>query len=221
MTHGTILLVDDEAKIREALASALRDEGHEVVETASGTDARALLGQRLFDVLVVDNLMPDLTGLDLIRELVTTVPESERPQILMMTAHATVESAIEAMKLGALDYLQKPFEVDELLVVVGHALDHQRLRVQHRYLISEREVYDFMTRAVRRAPRADAVFAPCPQWHAFELARFLELDTGLPFVTGDGCDFWYAFKTLGIRGVKSGYGILLDQLSTTDKPDGV
>ncbi len=139
MTHGTILLVDAEAKIREALASALRDDGHEVVEMASGTDARALLGQRLFDVLVVDNLMPDLTGLDLIRELVSTVPENERPQILMMTAHATVESAIEAMKLGALDYLQKPFEVDELLVVVGRALDYQRLRVQHRYLISERD----------------------------------------------------------------------------------
>ena len=57
----------------------------------------------------------------------------------MMTAHATVESAIEAMKLGALDYLQKPFEVDELLVVVRRALEHQRLRTQHRYLLSERD----------------------------------------------------------------------------------
>jgi len=80
-------------------------------------------------------------------------------------------------------------------------------------LIGEREVYDFMTRAVRRGPKVDAVFAPCPQWHAFELTPFLELDTALPFVSGDGCDFWYAFKTLGIRGVKSGYGILLDGLS--------
>jgi DNA-binding NtrC family response regulator len=57
----------------------------------------------------------------------------------MMTAHATVESAIEAMKLGALDYLQKPFEVDELLVVVNRALEHQRLSTEHRYLISERD----------------------------------------------------------------------------------
>jgi len=57
----------------------------------------------------------------------------------MMTAHATVESAIAAMKLGARDYLQKPFEVDELIVVVAHAVEHQRLRTQHRYLISERE----------------------------------------------------------------------------------
>ena len=57
----------------------------------------------------------------------------------MMTAHATVESAIEAMRLGAFDYLQKPFEIDELLVVVNRALDHQRLRTEHTYLIHERD----------------------------------------------------------------------------------
>ncbi len=83
--------------------------------------------------------MPEVSGLDLIREIVGSTPESERPQILMMTAHATVESAIEAMKLGALDYLQKPFEIDELLVVVRRALDHQRLRTEYRYLVSERD----------------------------------------------------------------------------------
>ena len=92
----------------------------------------------MFDLLVVDNLMPELTGLDLIRELHAS-GAAERPQIVMMTAHATIESAIEAMKLGAFDYLQKPFEVDELLVVASRALDHQRLRTEHRYLISERD----------------------------------------------------------------------------------
>jgi DNA-binding NtrC family response regulator len=80
-----------------------------------------------------------VTGLDLIRQLVAAVPSGDRPQIVMMTAHATVESAIEAMKLGALDYLQKPFDVDEFLVVVHRALDHQRLQTEHRYLISERD----------------------------------------------------------------------------------
>ena len=75
----------------------------------------------------------------MIREVVASTPENERPQILMMTAHATVESAIEAMKLGAFDYLQKPFEIDELLVVVRRALDHQRLRTEYRYLVSERD----------------------------------------------------------------------------------
>jgi two-component system response regulator AtoC len=139
MNTGSILLVDDEAKILHALASALRGEGHEVVATASAREAQRLLGQRLFDLLVVDNRMPELTGTDLIRELVASTPAGDRPQILMMTAHATVESAIEAMKLGALDYLQKPFEIDELLVVVGRALEHQRLKTEHRYLISERD----------------------------------------------------------------------------------
>jgi DNA-binding NtrC family response regulator len=139
MAIGSILLVDDETKILSALGSALRSEGHDVVATASPREAQRLLAGRLFDVLVVDNLMPELTGLDLIRELSSTTPPNERPQIVMMTAHATIESAIEAMKLGAFDYLQKPFEIDELLVVVNRALDDQRLRTEHRYLISERE----------------------------------------------------------------------------------
>jgi DNA-binding response OmpR family regulator len=138
-TRGSILLVDDEAKIRNALADALREEGHEVVSIGSPREAQRLLARGTFDVLIVDNLMPELTGLDLIRELVASSPAADRPQILMMTAHATVESAIEAMKLGALDYLQKPFEIDELLVVVNRALDHQRLRTQHKYLLSERD----------------------------------------------------------------------------------
>ncbi len=139
MATGAILLVDDEAKILNALASALRARGHEVVAADSARDAQRLLAQRFFDLLIVDNLMPDVTGLEVIRELVASAPESERPQILMMTAHATVESAIEAMKLGALDYLQKPFDVDEFLVVVDRALEHQRLRTEHQYLISERD----------------------------------------------------------------------------------
>jgi DNA-binding NtrC family response regulator len=138
-TRGSILLADDEEKILKTLGRALRDDGHEVVEASSGRKAHKLLGERTFDLLLVDNMMPELTGLELIRELVSTTPESERPQILLMTAHATVESAIEAMKLGALDYLQKPFEVDELLVVVRRALEHQRLRTEHRYLIAERD----------------------------------------------------------------------------------
>jgi DNA-binding NtrC family response regulator len=136
---SSVLLVDDEPKIRQALESALRDDGHDVVPTAGAREAQRLLGRRVFDVLVVDNMMPDMTGLDLLRELAATTAEGDRPQIVVMTAYATVESAIEAMKLGAFDYLQKPFEIDELLVVVRRAVDHGRLRLQHRYLLSERD----------------------------------------------------------------------------------
>jgi DNA-binding NtrC family response regulator len=140
MTHrGSILLVDDEEKILKSLGRALREAGHGVVETTSPRHAQRLIGERTFDVLIVDNVMPELNGLDLIREVLASTPGGERPQILMMTAHATVESALEAMKLGALDYLQKPFEIDELLVVVQRALDHQRLSTDYRYLVSERD----------------------------------------------------------------------------------
>ncbi|HEY6214413.1 MAG TPA: sigma-54 dependent transcriptional regulator [Vicinamibacterales bacterium] len=139
--HGSLLLVDDEEKILKALGRALRDAGHEIVETTSAKNAKKLLGERAFDVLVVDNVMPDMNGLELIRELASAPPQDRdaRPEIVMMTAHATVESAIEAMKLGAIDYLQKPFEIDELLVVVHRAIEHQRLRTEYRYLLSERD----------------------------------------------------------------------------------
>jgi two-component system NtrC family response regulator len=137
--RGSVLLVDDEEKILKTLGRALRTEGHDVVETPCGRTASRMLSARPFDVLVVDNVMPEMTGLELIRELATSTPEGERPQMVMMTAHATVESAIEAMKLGAADYLQKPFEIDELLVVVQRAVDLQRLRTQHRYLLAERD----------------------------------------------------------------------------------
>jgi DNA-binding NtrC family response regulator len=137
--RGSILLADDEEGIVRNLARALRAEGHEVVTARSGAETQRLLAERAFDLLVVDHRMPDRTGLELVRELVASTPESERPQVVLMTAHATVANAIEAMKLGALDFLQKPFEVDELLVVARRALDHQRLRREHRYLLSEQE----------------------------------------------------------------------------------
>jgi two-component system, NtrC family, nitrogen regulation response regulator NtrX len=137
--RGSVLLADDEAGILKTLGRALREDGHEVITTASALEAERMLQERPVDVFVVDHRMPGKTGLELVRQLASSVAEAERPQVIMMTAHATVESAIEAMKLGAFDYLQKPFEVDELLVAVRRALEHQSLRRQHSYLLSERE----------------------------------------------------------------------------------
>ena len=110
--RASILLADDEQGILKTLGRALVQEGYEVVATASAAEAQRLLSDRSFDVFVVDHRMPGRTGLELIRDLAAAVPEAERPQVVMMTAHATVENAIEAMKLGAYDYLQKPFEVE-------------------------------------------------------------------------------------------------------------
>ena len=136
---GSILLVDDEEKILKTLGRALRDDAHEVVTAANGKEAQRLLAERSFDLLIIDFLMPDRTGMDVLRELAASTPESERPAVVMMTAHGSIESAVEAMKLGARDYLQKPFEVDELLVLTRRALEDQRARTGLRYLLSERD----------------------------------------------------------------------------------
>ena len=136
---GSILLADDEEKILKTLGRALRDDGHEVITASNAAEASRLLAERSFDLLVIDFLMPDRTGLDVIRDLAASAPESERPAVVMMTAHGSIESAVEAMKLGARDYLQKPFEVDELLVLARRALEDQRARTGLRYLISERD----------------------------------------------------------------------------------
>jgi DNA-binding NtrC family response regulator len=137
--HGTILLADDEEKILKRLGRALRDEGHEVVEATTIRQAQRYLGERSFDLLVVDNLMPDMTGLDLIREMSQTMAPAERPQIVMMTAHGSTQIVREAFKLGVEDFLEKPFEVDELLVLARRAVKSLRLQTQRQYLISERD----------------------------------------------------------------------------------
>ena len=128
--HGAILLVDDEEKILKRLGRALRDEGHEVVEATSVRDAQRHLGQRAFDLFVVDNLMPGMSGLELIRELSQTMTPAERPQIVMMTAHGSTQIVREAFKLGVEDFLEKPFELDELIALARRAVKHLRAETE-------------------------------------------------------------------------------------------
>ena len=136
---GRILLVDDEEKIVKTLGRALRDDGHDVTTTSRALEAERLLAGQSFDLLVIDYRMPDRSGMDIVRDLVATTPEAERPAIVMMTAHGSVDSAVEAMKLGAHDYLQKPFDIDELLLTARRALAAQRARTELTYLRHERD----------------------------------------------------------------------------------
>ena len=138
-SHGTILIADDEEKILKRLGRALRDEGHDVVEATTIREAQRQLGERPFDLLVVDNVMPDMTGLELIREVSQTMTAAERPQIVMMTAHGSTQIVREAFKLGVEDFLEKPFEVDELLALARRAVKSLRLQTERQYLISERD----------------------------------------------------------------------------------
>jgi DNA-binding NtrC family response regulator len=136
--RGSILLADDEEKILKRLGRALRDEGHDVIEASNAREAQRLLAERPFDLFVVDNVMPGISGLELVRE-VSALPDAERPQIVMMTAHGSTQLVREAFKLGVEDFLEKPFEIDELLALARRAVRSRRLQTEKQYLISERD----------------------------------------------------------------------------------
>jgi two-component system, NtrC family, response regulator AtoC len=121
-----ILVVDDEAGIREFLADALEMAGHEVTPAASAEEAARALDRRSFDLVFTDLRMPGKDGMWLLRKLRAEQPEVE---VVVLTAHGSVDSAVEAMKLGAFEYLQKPIGgPDELCLVAARALERRRLR---------------------------------------------------------------------------------------------
>ena len=120
-----VLVVDDEAGMRKSLAIMLRREDYTVAEAAGGTEALDQIGREVFDLIVADLNMDDLSGLEVLRHVKQANPDVE---VIMMTAYGTIESAVEAMKLGAFDFITKPFQPEEILLRVRNALDKRQLR---------------------------------------------------------------------------------------------
>lgn len=119
-----ILIADDQEMMRDSLAATLVREGHEVVACADGSQAASRLAAGRFDLMITDLKMPKLTGIELLAEAKKLRPEMP---VVLMTAFATVQTAVEAMKLGAYDYIQKPFDGDEIKLLVDRTLEHNRL----------------------------------------------------------------------------------------------
>lgn len=119
-----ILIVDDEARVREALGIVLKGQGHEVEEAENGGVALEALEKDYIDLLITDLRMEPVSGIDLLRAI---QERGFNVSVIMLTAFGTIESAVEAMKLGACDYLTKPFQRDEILIKVRNALEKQRL----------------------------------------------------------------------------------------------
>lgn len=128
MAAERILVVDDEEMNRDLLQQILTREGYEVETAASGQEALALLRDTTFHIVLSDLRMPGMSGVDVIRELKTLAPFTTG---IIHTAYASVETAVEAMKAGAYDYVTKPVRRDELLVVIQRALDFQRLNYEN------------------------------------------------------------------------------------------
>ncbi len=119
-----ILVAEDEQNLRQGIATAFRDRGWQVIEAGDGSEAIARLEDQVFDVLVTDDRMPEKSGFEVLKHCRML---NERTAVLVMTAYGTVESAVSAMKVGAFDYVLKPFNLEELELKVEKALEHRRL----------------------------------------------------------------------------------------------
>jgi two-component system response regulator HydG len=128
-----VLVVDDEPKLGRYVAQLLGLDGHQVVRAAGGREALALLAEDAFDVVVTDLRMPEVDGLAVLR---AARSRPGPPEVVLMTAHATAESAVEAMKAGAADYVTKPFSMDELRLRVQRLATQRAAEAQRAGLIA-------------------------------------------------------------------------------------
>ncbi|OGW36158.1 MAG: Fis family transcriptional regulator [Nitrospirae bacterium GWD2_57_9] len=133
---STILIVDDEQSMRDFLSIMLKKEGYDVVAAETGQDALKAVQTEIFDLVISDVKMPGMDGIDVLKTVKEVSPETV---VIMITAYATAETAVEAMKRGAYDYITKPFKVDEIKLIIQKALEKRHLRKENILLKREME----------------------------------------------------------------------------------
>jgi DNA-binding NtrC family response regulator len=150
-----LLLADDDADFRGSAARRFRRRGFNVEEAASGDEALALLNKRSFDVALLDMMMPGLSGVEVLDRLAA---ESRDLEVILLTGQGTIDSAVKAMKLGACDYLTKPFPLAELEVLIEKAWERSRLKKENRQLKAVLERSQSQPEIVGQSPAMRTVF---------------------------------------------------------------
>jgi len=130
-----LLIVDDERSMRDFLAILLKKEGHDVVAASDGADAVKAVQSEIFDLVITDMRMPGVDGMGVLKAVKELSPETA---VIMITAFATAEAAVEAMKAGASDYIIKPFKVDELKLIINNTLEKRSLKKEN--ILLRREI---------------------------------------------------------------------------------
>ena len=126
-----ILIVDDEAAIRESLQGVLEDEGYQPAAVESGEACLEMLRKNSFDVVLLDIWLPGMDGLEVLQH----IRENENsPEVVIISGHATIETAVRATKLGAFDFLEKPLSVEKTLILIKNAVESRKLRLENRDL---------------------------------------------------------------------------------------
>jgi len=150
-----ILIVDDELSMREFLAILLEREGYEAVMASSANEALAMLENNLFDLVISDVQMPGLNGIELLGRIKAKSPATA---VLMMTAFSAAEQAVEAMKLGAYDYIAKPFKIDEIKILVRNALEKSNLKRENTILKQTVQHRDSFCGIIGNSPKMREIF---------------------------------------------------------------
>jgi two-component system, NtrC family, nitrogen regulation response regulator NtrX len=138
MKSSRILIVDDEPGIRQSLGGVLDDEGFQVEAVESGELCLDILARSIFELVILDIWLPGIDGLETLQRI-QKIPQADRPVVVVISGHGTIETAVKATKLGAYDFLEKPLSIERVLLVAKHALEHRRLRLENERL---REVAD-------------------------------------------------------------------------------
>jgi two-component system response regulator PilR (NtrC family) len=151
-----LLVIDDEESLVDFLSLLFQEEGYEVDTAGSVAAARQTLGRKSYDLVLCDVMMPDGNGLDLLKDIMAG---DNVPAVVMMTAYTSTKTAIEAMKAGAADYVSKPFDVEELKIVVHKALEREKLADENVYLRRELEQKYTFNNIIGKSPRMQAIFS--------------------------------------------------------------
>ena len=153
--HCKILLVDDEAASREALVLLLKSNDYHLTGCGSGQEAFLLLQRERFDIVITDLLLPDVSGIDILKRVKEDSPLTE---VILITGYASAETAVQAMKEGACDYITKPLNIDELRIILAKAVERHRLLTENVYLKKQlRDKYEFAN-IVGNSPAMQKVF---------------------------------------------------------------
>jgi len=152
---GIIHIIDDEPVIHDVLGQLLTAEGYEVEFSSSGEEGLSKHSSRAFDLTLLDLLMPGLDGIEVLRRIKKADPQA---LVVIITAYGSVESAITAMKMGAFDYVQKPFKNDDLLLTIARAIAHRRLQEENLRLRGELGQKFSFERIIGKSQPMQAVF---------------------------------------------------------------
>lgn len=160
----SILIADDEASILKSLSGILSDEGFETITVSNGYEALKILESESPDLVLLDIWMPGIDGIDTLREIKKNYPATP---VVMITGHGTIETAVNATKIGAFDFIEKPLSIDKVIVAINNALNFRRLEEENRYLRKktiERNSITGSCPAIQELKKQISITAPTDAW---------------------------------------------------------